>query len=206
MRIRHAVIAVWVKLPREVKLVLEWTGLPSAKLFSSKGPLVFMCTSSSTYWESGTESHRTKSHRTKSPRTKSHRTESHRTKSHNLKNGQNPTIWKLEKNKLNKIFHKNVNIIVLNLWTWLSVFQSLSLIHSSLFGICSVGSNLIIFSFCAVQVRLGPYSACLLLGIQQMLCRCRSGTPRLSCGQRRDPDRAWASEFADWRTGVWFAS
>ena len=44
-----------------------------------------------------TESHRTKSHRTKSLRTKSHGTESHRTKSHNLKSGQNPTIYKVDK-------------------------------------------------------------------------------------------------------------
>ena len=83
-----------------------------------------------TNYESGTESHRTKSHRTKCLRTKSHRTESHRTKSHrtkclrtkshrtkshNMNSGQYPTILNLEKNKLNKILHKNVNIIVLNL-------------------------------------------------------------------------------------------
>ena len=52
-------------------------------------------------------------------------------------------------------------------------FGSLSLNHSSLFGICSVGSNrtvCIICSFCTVHVRLGPYSACLLLGVQRMLC------------------------------------
>ena len=41
----------------------------------------------------------------------------------------------------------------------LSVFWSLSLTHSSLFGICSIGSNrtvCIICSFCTVHVRLGP--------------------------------------------------
>ena len=62
-------------------------------------------------------------------------------------------------------------------------------------------SNLFILRSSRKIRPLFRVSSCLLLGVQRMLCRCHSGTPRLSCGQRHDPDRArgvgFDSEVAD---------
>ena len=113
------------------------------------------------------------------------------------------------------------------------VFGSLSLTHSSLFGICSVGSNrtvCIICSFCTVHVRLGPYSACLLLGVQRMLCPMpvrnspivlRPATRPWQSARKRVcrltywrqirflggwPIRSWAISVTTFRFSIWMAS
>ena len=75
--------------------------------------------------------------------------------------------------------------------------------------VCSVFVQLVQITVCIIYSftsDLAPIPCVCYWASSECCVRCRSGTHRLSCVQRRDPDRAWGGKSADWRTGVGFAS